>query len=214
MNSLHPSIHLNQSYQPHSSTSPKSFGRNLDDQLKHKCMNPSSKVHYVPSKRHVNAKKEDAQKRPQRSTIKRAKPKKIWVPKSIIKEIHSQASKEKEKSKTIWIPKSLLKDLNLQNTSKLTFKLPKASTPSSSQHLPKKVSKPYTPSSSKISLPPLTSKPQAISSIFPPFHYPSRCVSMLILPTFSSTLSHPFQYPIHSTFYPPPFILPSHLSHP
>ncbi|MFA1256003.1 hypothetical protein, partial [Klebsiella pneumoniae] len=79
-----------------------------------KCMNPSSKVHYVPSKRHVNAKKEDAQKRPQRSTIKRAEPKKIWVPKSIIKEMHSQASKEKEKSKAIWIPNSHLKDLNIK----------------------------------------------------------------------------------------------------
>ena len=154
----------------------------------------------------MNAKKEDAQKRPQRSTIKRAKPNKIWVPKSIIKEMHSQASKEKEKSKAIWIPKSLLNDLTIENKSKLTFKLPKASTPSSSQHLPKNVSKPYTPPSSKIIPPPHTSKPHNISSIFPSsFHYPSRCVSMLILPTFSSTLAHPFQYPIHSTFYSPPF---------
>ncbi|MFA1068229.1 hypothetical protein ACDI57_27795, partial [Klebsiella pneumoniae] len=145
----------------------------MDDQLKHKCMNPSSKVHYVPSKRHVNAKKEDAQKRPQRSTIKRANPKKIWVPKSIIEEMCSKASKEKEKSKAIWIPKSLLKDLNIENKSKLTFKLPKASTPSSS----------------KISLPPHTSKPQAISSMIPPsFQHPSRCVSMLILPDISATL--------------------------
>ena len=112
-----------------------------------------------------------------------------------------------EKSKAIWLPKSLLKDLNIENKSKLTFKLPKASTPSYFQHLPKKVSKPYTPPSCKIIPPPHTSKPHIISSIFPPFHYPSRCLSMLILSTFSSTLAHPFQYPIHSTFYPSiPFI--------
>ena len=161
----------------------------------------------------MNVKNENTKKRPQRSTIQRAQPKKVRVLKYIIEEIHSKASNEK--SKAIWIPKSLLKDLNIDKKSKLTFKLPKASTPYSSQHLPKKVSKPYTQPSSKISPPPHTSKPHTNSSIFPPsFHYPSRCVSMLIFPNFSSTLAYPFQYPIHSTFYPPPFILPSHLSHP
>ena len=171
-------------------------------------MNPSSKFHYVSSNRHVNVKKEKTKKRPQRSTIQRAQPKKVWVSIFVIEEMHSKESNEK--SKAIWILKSLLKDLNIENKSKLTFKLPKASTPSSSQHLPKKVSKPYTPPSSKI-IPP----PHTISSIFPPsFHYHSRCVSVLIFPTFSSTLANPFQYPIHSTFYHPPFILPSHLFHP
>ena len=78
----------------------------------------------------------------------------------------------KIKIKAIWIPKSLLKDLNIENTFKLAFKLPKASTPSSS----------------KISLLPHTSKPQAISSMIPPsFQHPSRCVSMLILPDISAT---------------------------
>ena len=78
----------------------------------------------------------------------------------LLKKMHSKASNEK--SKAIWIPKSLLKDLNIENKSKLTFKLPKASTPSSSQHLPKKVLKPYTPPSSKIIPPPRTSKPHTI----------------------------------------------------
>ena len=138
------------------------------------------------------------QKRLQRSTIQRAQPKKRWVLKSVIEEMHSKPSNEK--SKSIWIPKSLLKDLNIENKSKLTFKLPKASTPSS-QHLPKKVSKPSTPSPSKIVLPPHTphtTKPHIISSIFPPsFHHPSRCVSMLILPNNSPTLvksSKPYTY--------------------
>ena len=115
----------------------------------------------------MNAKKENVQKRLQRSTIKRDKSKQIWVPKSIIEEIHSQASKEQGKYKAIWIPKSLLKDLNIENKSKLTFKLPKASTSSSSKHLPKPISNPSTPSSSKIYLLPHTSKPQAISSTNP-----------------------------------------------
>ena len=164
---FHPSIHLNQSYQPYSSTNSKSFGSNLDVQHK-KYKNPlKNEDHYVPSKRHVNAKMENVQKRPQRSTIKRAKLKKIWVPKSIIKEMCSQASKEQEKYKAIWIPKSHLKDLNIENTSKLTFKLPKASTPSSSKIISKTISKPSTSSSSKISLLPHTSIPQAISSIIP-----------------------------------------------
>ena len=55
----HKAFHINQSYQPSSSTSPKSFVSILDDQLKHKDMNPSSKVHYVSSNSHVNAKKEN-----------------------------------------------------------------------------------------------------------------------------------------------------------
>ena len=179
---FHPSIHLNQSYQPYSSTNPKSFG----SENKHK--NPlKNKDHYVPSNRHVNAKKKKTFKRPQRSTYQIAKSKKIWVPKPIVEELCSKALKGK--SKAIWIPKSLLKDLNIENTSKLTFKLPKASTPSSPQHLPKKVSKPYTPPSSKIIPPPHTSKPQAISSMIPPsFQHPSRCVSMLILSNISPTL--------------------------
>jgi hypothetical protein len=163
---FHSSIHLNQSYQPYSSTNPKSFG----SENKHK--NPlKNKDHYVPSNRHVNAKKKTTFKRPQRSTYQIAKSKKIWVPKPIVEEFCSKALKEK--SKAIWIPKSLLKDLNIENTSKLTFKLPKASTPSSS----------------KIALLPHTSKPQAISSMIPPsFQHPSRCVSMLILPNISATL--------------------------
>ena len=99
------------------------------NQRKYEFLNPSLKKCTL---KHPKNKK-NAQKRPQRSTTQRAKPKKIWVPKSIIKEICSQASKEKEKSKAIWIPKSHLKDLNIENTSKLTFKLPKASTPSSSK---------------------------------------------------------------------------------
>ena len=146
----------------------------------------------------MNAKKENAQKRPQRSTIKRAKPQKIWIPKSIIKEMHSQASKEKQKSKAIWIPKSLLKCLNIENTSNLTFKLPKASTPSFS----------------KIALLPHTSKPQAISSMIPPsFQHPSRCVSMLILPNISATLmksSKAYTYFLYMNSYPsytPPTII-------
>ena len=87
---FHPSIYLNQSYQPYSSKNLKSFG----SENKHK--NPlKNEDHYVPSKRHVNEKKENAQKRPQRSTITRAKTKKKWVPKFIIKDMCSQASKEK-----------------------------------------------------------------------------------------------------------------------
>ena len=108
--------------------------------------------------------------------------------------MHSKASKGKEKSKAIWIPKFLLKDLNIENNSKLAFKLPKASTPSSSKNIPKKLPKTSTPSPSKILLLPHTSKPEAISSmITPSFHNPSSCVSMLILPTFSPTLMQYFQ---------------------
>ena len=81
--------------------------------------------------------------------------------------MHSQASKEKEKSKAIWIPKSLLKDLNIENTSKLTFKIPKASTPSSSKNISKTISNPSTPSSSKISLLLHVSKPKDISTMIP-----------------------------------------------
>ena len=81
---IHPSIHLNQSYQPYSSTNPKSFG----SENKHK--NPlKNEDHYVPSNRHVNAKKGQKFKRLERSTTQRAKPKKIWVPKSIFEEMHS-----------------------------------------------------------------------------------------------------------------------------
>ena len=145
--------------------------------------------HYVPSNRHVNSMKGKKIKRLERSTPQRAKPKKTWVPKSIMKEMHSQASKEQEKFKAIWIPKSLLKDLNIENKSKLTFKLPKASTPSSSKNISKTISKPSTPSSSKIYLLPHTSIPQAISSMIPPsFQHPSRCMLMLILPNISATL--------------------------
>ena len=124
-------------------------------------MNPSSKVYYVSSNQHVNVKKENAQKRPQMSTIQRAQPKKMWVLKSVIEEVCSKASNEK--LKCIWIPKSLLKDLNIKNKSKFIFKLPKAFTPSSSQHLPKKVSKPSSPPSFKMALLPHMSKPQSIS---------------------------------------------------
>ena len=112
---FYPSIHLNQSYLSYSSTNPKFFG----SENKHK--NPlKNKDHYVPSNRHVNAKKVQKFKRLERSTTQRAKSKKIWVLKSIIEELHSQASKEQEKSKAIWIPKSLLKDLNIENTLKLS----------------------------------------------------------------------------------------------
>ena len=114
MNSLS-SIHLNQSYNPYSSTNPKSFGRNLDDQFKNKHKNPfEDEYHYVPYNQHVNEKKENLFKRPQRSTTQRAKSKKIWVSKSIIEEMCSKASKGKEKSKAIWSPESLLKDLNIE----------------------------------------------------------------------------------------------------
>ena len=163
----------------------------------------------------MNAEKENAQKRPQRSTTQRAKPNKIWVPKSIIKEMCSQASKEQEKYKAIWIPKSLLKDLNIENSSKLTFKLPKASTPFYSKHLPQKLPKPSIPSSSKISLLPHTSKPQAISSMIPPsFQHPSRCVSMLILSNISATLmksSKAYTYSVYMNSYPP-YTLPNTIS--
>ena len=94
--------------------------------------------------------------------------------------MHSKASKRKEKSKKVWIPKSLLKDLHTKQKSKLTFKLPKASTSHSPKHIPSHPSifSPCVPRSVSS----LTSKSQALSPIFPLlFHYPSRCVSMLIL---------------------------------
>lgn len=134
-------------------------------------------------------KKGQKSKRLERSTTQRVKPKKIWVPKSIIKEMCSDESKEKEKFKAIWIPKSLLKDLNIENKSKLTFNIPKFSTSSSSNDLPKTISKSSTPSSSKISLLPHTYKPQAISSmILLSFQHPSRCVSMVVLPKILASL--------------------------
>ena len=74
--------------------------------------------------------------------------------------------------------KSLLKDLNIENKAKLTFRPPKLSTPSSSTSI----------------LPSPTSISQAISPISTlSSHYPSKCVSLLILPTFTPTLLQFFE---------------------
>lgn len=66
----------------------------------------------------------------------------------------------KGKYKAIWVPMSLLKYFNIEHKSKLTFKIPKASTPFPSKHIPQNLPKGSTPSSSKcipqnISKPPL-----------------------------------------------------------
>ena len=75
---------MNQSYNPYSSANLESFGSNLDNQFKSKFENPfTNEYHYVPYNEHVNKKKEQLFKRPQRPTTQRAKSKKIWVPKSI-----------------------------------------------------------------------------------------------------------------------------------
>ncbi len=115
----------------------------------------------------------------------------------------------------MWIPKSLLKDLNIENTSKLTFKLPKASIPSSSKNLPKNIPKPSTPLFSKSLLPPHTSKPQATSSMIPPlFQYPSRCVPMFILPNILAThmkSSKSYTSFLYMNSYPP-YIRPTTIS--
>ena len=111
----------------------------------------------------------------------------VWIPKSIIEGILSKSSKRNEKPTAIWILKSLLKESNVEKQVKLTFKLPKASTSSSSKsilpfHVPK--------------LQPLLSIHQIVSCIpsvaFPPSScHPSRCALMLILPSFpSSNLTH------------------------
>ena len=88
----------------------------------------------------------------------------------------------------IWIPKSLLKESNVVKQVKLTFKLLKTSTSSSSKSiLPFHMPKPQ----------PLLSI-HHISSHIPSFtfpsssRHPSRCVLTLILPSFPSTLSQSF----------------------
>ena len=141
-------------------------------------MNPSKKEdHHVSSNRHGGIKSKEISKK---KTTRQ-----VWVPKSIIEDILSKSSKRNEKPTTIWIPKSLLKESHVEKQVKLTFKLPKASTSSSSKNI----------------LSFHAPKPQPLLSIhhipsripsftFPPSsRHPSRCVLMLILPSFLSTLS-------------------------
>ena len=85
----------------------------------------------------------------------------------------------------IWIPKSLLRESNVEQQVNLTFKLPKASTSSSSKSfLPFHAPKPQP-------LLPIHHIPSHIPSfMFSSFsHHPSRCVLMFIFPSFPSTLS-------------------------
>ena len=94
LNPFHPSTHLNQSYSSSSSTSPKSFGRNLNVQYKKKkkYLNPSKKQdHHVSFNRNGGIKSKEISKK---KTTRQ-----VWVPKSIIEDILSKSSKRNEKSK-------------------------------------------------------------------------------------------------------------------
>jgi hypothetical protein len=168
---------------PSCSTSPKSFGSHLNAQYKknNQYKNPSKKEdHHVPSNRHGGIKSKEISKK---KTTRQ-----VWVPKSIIEDILSKSSQRNGKPKAIWIPKSLLKESNVEKQVKLTFKLPKASTSSSSKRiLPFHAPKPQ----------PLLNVhhiPSRIPSFMlpPSSHHPSRCVLMLIFPSFPSTLSQSF----------------------
>ena len=108
LNPFHPPTHLNQSYPP-SSTSPKSFGSNLNVQYKKKKQykNPSKKEdHHVSSNRHGSIKSKEISKK---KTTRQ-----VWVPKSIIEDIISKSSKGNKNPIAIWIPKSLLKDSGVE----------------------------------------------------------------------------------------------------
>jgi hypothetical protein len=198
-------IHMNHPYWPYSSTIPKSFGSNLDvKQRNQKFKNPPTyEDHYVQSNRQVNTKKKETFKRPQRSTKQRRKTKKMWVPKSLIKEANVKVSKSKgkamwipksllkdldtkRKSQAVWIPKSLLKGLNEKEKKELASKLPKASTPSPFKHFssPKPILGPHVPK--VISL-------NTSSSILSP------CVRRSISPTMSKpkTISPTFPLLFH-----------------
>ena len=184
LNPFHPLTHLNQSYHPSSSTSPKSFGSKLNSQYKKKKQykNPSKKEdHRVSSNLHEGIKSKEISKK---KFIRQ-----VWVSKATIEDILYKSSKKNEKRPTsIWIPKFLLRESNIEQQLKLTFKLPKTSTSSSSKrilpfHVPK--------------LQPLLSThhvPSRIPSFTfsPSSHHPSRCVLMLIFPSFPSTLSQFF----------------------
>jgi hypothetical protein len=175
LNTFHPPTYLNQSYHP-SSTIPKSSGSNLNVQYKKKkkFKNPYKKEdHHVSSNRHGGIKSKEICKK---KIIRQ-----VWVPKPIIEDIISKSSKRNEKKPmAIWIPKSLLRESNVEQQLKLTFKLPKTSTSSSSKRiLPFHVPKPQ----------PLLSThhiPSRIPSFMfsPSSHHPSRHVLTLILPSF------------------------------
>lgn len=205
LNPFHPPTHLNQSSPP-SSTSPKSFGSNLNVQYKKKKQykNPSKEEnHHVSSKRHGGIKSKEISKK---KTTRQ-----VWVPKFIIEDIISKSSKGNKKPMTIWIPKSLLKESGVEQKVKLTFKLPKASTTSPSKNI----------------LPFHAPKPQPLLSIHhipsripsftfpPPSRHSSRCVFTLILPSFPSTLSqsfHALSFYLLSFFLTCLFLLSSNLT--
>ena len=101
---------------------------------------------------------------------------------------------------TIWIPKSLLKESNIEQKVKLTFKLRKVSTSSSS----KSILPFYAPKSQPLlSIHHIPSRIPSFTFL-PSYSHPSRCVLKFILPSFPSILSQSF----HSlSFYLLPYIL-------
>ncbi|MGI4458293.1 hypothetical protein ACR2WA_25510, partial [Klebsiella pneumoniae] len=143
-------------------------------------------------------KEKNISKRPQRPTEKnKEKSKCIWVPKSLMQAMHSKEPQKHEKLKTMWIPKQLLEAQKPKETSNLASKIIIP---------PSKPLKSMPPSPSSSILGPYVHKSLAIRSsksqypkyIFPPsVHHPSRCVPMLIFPTFPSTHAQFFQYLIH-----------------
>ena len=111
----------------------------------------------------------------------------------------------------MWISKLLNEAMNLKENFKMTsnFTKPKASLIHKSPKLPfsKSILGPYIPKSTILN----SSSPSSIlgpyipkfkisptySPKFPPFHHPSRCVSMMMFPPPSSTHSQIFQPSIH-----------------
>lgn len=178
-------------------------GNKLDAKEKeNKAKNPQNpKDQHVPSKGHVQEKKNLIQsqiKRPQRLKIKNAK--------------------------ILWIPKLLNEAMNLKERFTMISNLanPKASTSILGPYIPKStILNPLSPSSILGPYAPNSTilHPSSPSSIlgpyipkfkpsptypptFPPFHHPSRCVPMTILPP-PSTHSLVFQPSIHQTCLPP-----------
>lgn len=113
---------------------------------------------------------------------------------------------KKSKSKAMWIPKILIESMHPKEKSKLASKLayPKASsnstssTPSNSPSSRPSILGPYIPKST--STPPSKS-PNSKATSLPQPHHTSRCVKMMIFPTFPSSHLQVFHYPT-SIFHP------------
>ncbi|GLJ37402.1 hypothetical protein SUGI_0759380 [Cryptomeria japonica] len=195
MHSFPPPSNLDAKYKSHNSRNPHVF---KDQHVQYN--------RHVKTKNNMIYKEKEKSKRPQRPTEQnKAKSKYIWVPKSLVQAMHSKEPQKHEKSKTMWIPKRLLEAQKPKETINLASKI--AIPPSNPlKFVPPSPSSsilgPYVPKS--IAIP--SSKSQYPKYVFPPsVHHPSRCVPMLILPSFPSTEAQFFQYPIH---------YPMHIFHP